>query len=309
MAAPRRKSAPVRPKPQPAASTAPLSGAVMEGGGSEPAPIKMVLPNQNVSKDDLFLMKLSQIIMLGIGFLSIWFGIFGIAYDEEATNENFLVIFVGGLASFAVTIALIEVQSKKNDYRLQDIQNYFLGVAFFFSTVGMLWGARFLMGYATGTLELDLFGNPALYDDSDWSPNANGIYAQTLAVIILTAGHYFLLQRYSGDTSFGWGVATYAPMAVLLAGVGPWVSWSNNEVSWELGIAIVLISIISMEMALRSNRAMNFVIIAVAAGIVPIVYELLNTGEDDLFAGVEQFVDDWDDTSGHRNDDEIHRSV
>ena len=152
MAAPRRKSAPVRPKPQPAASTAPLSGAVMEGGGSEPAPIKMVLPNQTVSKDDLFLMKLSQIIMLGIGFLSIWFGIFGIAYDEEATNENFLVIFVGGLASFAVTIALIEVQSKKNDYRLQDIQNYFLGVAFFFSTVGMLWGARFLMGYATGTV-------------------------------------------------------------------------------------------------------------------------------------------------------------
>ena len=284
MAAPRRKSAPVRPKPQPAASAAPLSGGVMEGGASEPAPIKMVLPNQNVSKDDLFLMKLSQVIMLGIGFLSIWIGIFGIAYDEDATNENFLVIFVGGLASFAVTIALIEVQSKKNDYRLQDIQNYFLGVAFFFSTVGMLWGARFLMGYATGTLELDLFGNPALYDDSDWSPNANGIYAQTLAVVILTAGHYFLLQRYSGDTSFGWGVATYAPMAVLLAGVGPWVSWSGNEVSWELGIAIVLISIISMEMALRSNRAMNFVIIAVAAGIVPIIYELLNTGEEVISA-------------------------
>ena len=237
----------------------------------------MVRPNQKFDRDDMFLMKLSQIIMLCIGFASIWIAIGGIAFDEDATNQNFLVLFVGGLTSFAFAIGLIEVQSKKNGYQLHDIQNYFLGIAFFFSTVGVVWGSRFLMGYATGTLELDLFGDPDLYKDVDWSPNANGIYAQTLAILVLTLGHFRLLKRYSGDTSFGWGVATYAPMVLLLAGVGPWIRWSESVVSWELGIAIVAISFISMEMALRSNRAFNFVVVAVAAGIVPILYEMLNT--------------------------------
>ena len=239
--------------------------------------ITLLRPNQTMNRDDLLLMKLSQIVMMGIGFLCIWGGVFTVAFDEDATNQNFLVLFVGGLASFAVSIGLIELQSKKNGYRLKDIQNYFLGIAFFFSTVGVLWGTRFMMGYATGTLELDWFGSPEAYTDVDWSPNANGIYAQTATCVLLTLGHYLLLRRYSGDTSFGWGVATYAPMAVLIAGVGPWIRWSGNEVSWELGLAIVLISFVSMEMALRSNRALNFVVVAVAACIVPIIYEVLNT--------------------------------
>ena len=243
--------------------------------------ITLVRPNQNLNRDDLLLMKLSQIVMMGIGFLSIWGGVFSVAFDEDATNQNFLVLFVGGLASFLVSIFLIEVQSKKNDYRLKDIQNYFLGIAFFFSTVGVLWGTRFMMGYATGTLELDWFGSPDAYTEVDWSPNANGIYAQTATCLLLTFGHFLLLKRYSGDTSFGWGVATYAPMAVLIAGVGPWIRWSENLVSWELGVAIVLISFVSMEMALRSNRALNFVVVAVAACIVPIVYEVLNTEAPD----------------------------
>ena len=253
-----------------------MAGGIVAGSAPDPGTITMVRPNQAYNKDDLFLMKLSQIVMMGIGFLSIWYGVFAVAFDDEATNQNFLVLFVGGLLSFAVSIGLIELQSKKNGYRLQDIQNYFLGIAFFFSTVGVLWGTRFLMGYATGTMELDWFGEPSAYTDTDWSPNANGIYAQTITCLLLTFGHYRLLKRYSGDTSFGWGVATYAPMAVLIAGVGPWIRWSQNEVSWELGIAIVLISFVSMEMALRSNRALNFVVVAVAAGVVPIIYEMLN---------------------------------
>lgn len=239
--------------------------------------ITLVKPKQNLNRDDLMLMKLSQIVMMGIGFLSIWGGVFSVAFDEDATNQNFLVLFVGGLASFLVAIGLIELQSKKNGYRLKDIQNYFLGIAFFFSTVGVLWGTRFIMGWMTGTLELDWFGSPDAYTEVDWSPNANGIYAQTATCILLTFGHFLLLRRYSGDTSFGWGVATYAPMAVLIAGVGPWIRWSDSVVSWELGLAIVLISFVSMEMALRSNRALNFVVVAVAASIVPIIYEVLNS--------------------------------
>tara|TARA_Y100001954_G_scaffold239530_1_gene315210 strand:+ start:152 stop:4198 length:4047 start_codon:yes stop_codon:yes gene_type:complete len=254
---------------------------VVEGVDAPQESITLVKPNQSMNRDDLFLMKLSQIVMMGIGFLAIWGGVFSVAFDEDATNQNFLVLFVGGLASFLVSIGLIELQSKKNGYRLKDIQNYFLGIAFFFSTVGVLWGTRFMMGYATGTLELDWFGSPDAYTEVDWSPNANGIYAQTATCLLLTFGHFLLLRRYSGDTSFGWGVATYAPMAVLIAGVGPWIRWSESVVSWELGLAIVLISFVSMEMALRSNRALNFVVVAVAACIVPIIYEVLNTNAPD----------------------------
>ncbi len=258
-------------------NASPLTGGVMAGVAPEASTVTMVRPNQKMNSDDLFLMKLSQIVMMGIGFVSIWGGVFSVAFDEDATNQNFLVLFIGGLASFAVSIGLIELQSKKNGYRLHDIQNYFLGIAFFFSTVGVLWGTRFMMGYMTGTMELDWFGTPDAYGDGvDWSPNANGIYAQVATCLTLTYGHYRLLNRYSGDTSFGWGVATYAPMAVLIAGVGPWIRWSESTVSWELGMAIVLISFVSMEMALRSNRALNFVVVAVAAGIVPIIYEALN---------------------------------
>ena len=246
--------------------------------GETAAPVTMVMPTSNLNKDDIFLMKLSQAVMMGIGFLAIWGGVFSVAFDEDATNQNFFVLFAGGLASFAVSIALIEFQSKKNDYQLYDIQNYFLGIAFFFSTVGVLWGTRYLMGIATGTLELSWFGDPSAYNGGvDWSPNANGIYAQTVMCLALTYGHYRLLNRYSGDTGFGWGVATYAPMAILLAGVGPWIRWSGNEVSYELGISIFVITLVSLEMALRSNKALNFVVIAFASGIVPIVYEILNT--------------------------------
>ena len=107
--------------------------------GETAAPVTMVMPTSNLNKDDIFLMKLSQAVMMGIGFLAIWGGVFSVAFDEDATNQNFFVLFVGGLASFAVSsIALIEFQSKKNDYQLYDIQNYFLGIAFFFSTVGVL---------------------------------------------------------------------------------------------------------------------------------------------------------------------------
>ena len=276
MAAPRRK--PQRPKPVSAAPAGPAySGSILQTGEPQATPVMTVRPNATMNSDDLLLMKLSQGIMMGIGFLAIWGGIFSVAFDEDATNENFAVLFIGGLASFLVSIGIIELQSKKNKYHLYDIQNYFLGIAFFFSTVGVLWGTRYLMGVATGTLELDWFGNPADYNGGvDWSPNAYGIYAQLAGTILLTFGHYRLLKRYSGDTSFGWGVATYAPMAILIAGVGPWIRWSDSVVSYELGISIVVLSMISMEMALRSNKALNFGIVAFASGLVPIIYEVLN---------------------------------
>ena len=39
-------------------------------------------------------------------------------------------------------------------------------------------------------MELDWFGEPGAYTETDWSPNANGIYAQTITCLLLTFGHY-----------------------------------------------------------------------------------------------------------------------
>ena len=278
MAAPRRRPIAKTVEAPPAATIqTPMVGSLRTTEMSASKPLFVVQPSTTAKPEDMFLMKVSQLVMMGIGFLAIWGGIFSVAFDENATNDNFLVLFIGGLASFGVAIGVIELQSKKNDYHLYDVQNYFLGIAFFFSTVGVLWGTRYLMGVATGSLQLDWFGNPAHYTTTDWSPNANGVYAQTLTCLLLTFAHYKLLKRYTGDTSFGWGVATYAPMAILLAGVGPWIRWSDHVVSWELGVAIISVTLVSMEMSLRSNKALNFVIIAFAAGLVPILYETLNS--------------------------------
>ncbi|RJU84279.1 MAG: hypothetical protein DWC05_07030, partial [Candidatus Poseidoniales archaeon] len=95
MAAPRRKSAPVRPQKNPMTNASPLTGGVMAGVAPEASTVTMVRPNQKMNSDDLFLMKLSQIVMMGIGFVSIWGGVFSVAFDEDATNQNFLVLFVG----------------------------------------------------------------------------------------------------------------------------------------------------------------------------------------------------------------------
>jgi len=172
---------------------------------------------------------------MGFGFLTIWGGVFTIAFDTDATNQNMLVVFIGGLASFLATMGVIEAQSRKNGGQLYDLHNYFLGIAFFFSTIAAMWGARYLMALATGSFDMSLFGEPSEYTDADWAPNANGIYVQTLAVLGVTALHLNILNRYEGEKSFGFGVATYAPMVVLLGGVGPWIRWSGDIVSYELG--------------------------------------------------------------------------
>ena len=234
-------------------------------------------PGNTISNQDMDMMKISQTVMMGFGFLTIWGGVFTIAFDTDATNQNMLVVFIGGLASFLATMGVIEAQSRKNGGQLYDLHNYFLGIAFFFSTIAAMWGARYLMALATGSFDMSLFGEPSEYTDADWAPNANGIYAQTLAVLGVTALHLNILNRYEGEKSFGFGVATYAPMVVLLGGVGPWIRWSGDIVSYELGISMLLLTVVSMEVAVRSNRSINFAVVAFLAGLMPVVYELINT--------------------------------
>lgn len=241
------------------------------------SPMHIAQPGKIRTQDDINLEKFAQLIMYIVALIAIWGGIFSIAFDENATNSNFLMLFIGGLMSAAMAIAWIEMQSKRNSYQLKEVQNYMLGLGFFFATVGTLWGARYLIGFATGTLSLELFGNPDLYGDgANWQPNANGIYVQVIAIIALLFGEMKLLKRYKGATTFGWGVAIYAPLALMITGVGPWLDWSGDVVSYELGIAIILLSFISMEAALRSNKSMHFFVVAIFSGLIPILYEANN---------------------------------
>jgi hypothetical protein len=280
MAAPTR-NAPQRVSSQRLLSRANDPSAIYSAPDNAVSTPPMVIsrPGKVRTQGDVDLEKFAQLIMYIVALIAIWGGIFSIAFDDNATNSQFLLLFIGGFVSAAMAIAWIELQSKKNAHQLMEVQNYMLGLGFFFATVGTLWGARYLMGFATGTLDLELFGNPNTYvsDGADWQPNANGIYMQVIAVIALLYGEIKLLNRYKGATTFGWGVAIYSPLALMVTGVGPWIDWSNSIVSYELGLAIIVLSFVSMEAALRSNKSMHFFVVAIVSGIVPIIYELFNT--------------------------------
>tara|TARA_B100001142_G_scaffold235975_1_gene234424 strand:- start:6797 stop:11020 length:4224 start_codon:yes stop_codon:yes gene_type:complete len=255
-------------------------------------PMIVNAPGVIMDQSSRALLKFSQLIMMGIALAAIWGGLFSIAFAEDATNDDFFIIFIGGLVSAIITIGWIELQSKKNDYVLYEVQDYMLGIGFFFATIGMIWGTRWLIGVVTGEGWTEIFGTAEQFnsgvlvdsttgDTVDWHPNANGIYVQTAAILALVCGQIALLKRYKGSTGFGRAVAAYAPILLLVgAGMGPWMSWTNNEISYEMGLSLILLSFAGMEMALRSNKALNFVVVAVVSGLTPILFEVFNTGAE-----------------------------
>ena len=90
--------------------------------------------------------KFAQLIMYGIATLAIWGGIFSIAFAEDATNQNFLVLGVGGILSAGMALTLVEMQRRKGGDGLHAVHDYLLGISFFFAAIGVLWGTRYLMG-------------------------------------------------------------------------------------------------------------------------------------------------------------------
>ena len=296
MPAPRRK-APRRNGPSPSGILAQsidskASGAIFTN--STPAEQPMIVRNPGSVIDDSSrtLMKFSQLIMMCIALAAIWGGLFSIAFAEDATNSDFLILFLGGFLSAGIAIGWIYAQSKKNDFVLYEVQDYMLGIGFFFATIGAVWGSRWLIGFVTGEGITDLFGSQSEFlakgwtDSStdewvEWHPNAKAIYVQTAALLLLVFGEVQLLKRFKGATGFGRAVAAYAPILVLVAaGIGPWMKWTNNVISYEIGISLVLLCLVSMEMALRSNKALNFVVVAVVSGLTPILFELYNTNAE-----------------------------
>ena len=85
-----------------------------------------------------------------IALAAIWGGLFSIAFAEDATNSDFLILFLGGFLSAGIAIGWIYAQSKKNNFVLYEVQDYMLGIGFFFATIGAVWGSRWLIGFVTG---------------------------------------------------------------------------------------------------------------------------------------------------------------
>ena len=235
------------------------------------------------SEFGLFLERFTEVIMFGVAMLAIWIGLLSIAFAEDVGEEKFLILFIGGLLSSAVALFMVELQAKKNDNHLMISQNYLLGLSFFFMAVGLLWGVRYLAGYLTLDFfagdDFELFGT---IEDGEFIANGNLIYGQAIGAVLMCFGHQRILKRYKGETSFGWAVAAYIPLGLLLVGVGTWIEWADYEVSYPLGTAIVGLSGLSMYTALQSNKAINFGVVSVVSGLIPIVYEILNenAGED-----------------------------
>jgi len=230
-----------------------------------------------------FLERFTEVIMFGVAMLAIWIGLLSIAFADDVGEEKFLILFIGGLLSSAIALFMVELQAKKNDNHLMISQNYLLGLSFFFMAVGLLWGIRYVAGYLT--LGGDIGGKPFEFFgeniDGVFDANANLIYAQSIGAALMCFGHQRILKRYKGETSFGWAVASYIPLGLLLVGVGTWIEWAEYEVSYPLGTAIVGLTGLAMYTALQSNKAINFGVVSVVSGLIPILYEILQFDNDD----------------------------
>ena len=228
---------------------------------------------------DLGLQKFAQLILFGIAMVAIWAGLLSIAFGEAGENaqRNFLILGIGGLVSGLMALTLVEFQRRKGGHELKNVHDYMLGVSFFFLAIGALWGARWLVGFLADQ-DVTWLINDGYPDPSadDWIPSANAVYVQMAATLALALAQTAYLLRLKGVTTFSWSVTTFTPLVVALIGSSIWMNWSQDIVSWEIGIAMVSLTSLSMWLALRANSGIIFSVVAVTSGLVPLLYEYSN---------------------------------
>ena len=127
MPAPRRK-APRRNGPSPSGILAQsieskASGAIFTNSTPVEQPMIVRNPGSVIDESSRTLMKFSQLIMMCIALAAIWGGLFSIAFAEDATNSDFLILFLGGFLSAGIAIGWIYAQSKKNNFVLYEVQD------------------------------------------------------------------------------------------------------------------------------------------------------------------------------------------
>ena len=242
------------------------------------APTEINIAKPMVAGENIELQKFAQLILYGISLAAIWGGILSIAFFSESTsNENFLVLGFGGIISACMAIALVEWQRRRGGKEVHSIHGYIMGVGFFFSAVGVLYTARLLISIAAENGVSFLVDEGRPWQEEDWQPAAEAIYVQLAACLLLALGQYWYMRKLKGEITFGLAVNTLTPLAVLMIGFGPWLEWSNQVVSYELGISIISLSALSMWLALRTNNGIIFSIVAVFSGLVPILYEFAHS--------------------------------
>ena len=228
-------------------------------------------------EENIELQKFAQLILYGISLAAIWGGILSIAWDDSTSNEDFFVLGFGGIISAMMAIALVEWQRRKGGNLVHSIHGYIIGIGFFFSAIGVLYTMRLLISIAAES-GIDIFVDiDRPWQEENWQPAAQAIYVQLAGCVLLALGQYWYLRKLNGEITFGLAVNTLTPLAVVMIGFGPWLDWSNQIVSYELGISIISLSALSMWLALRTNNGIIFSIVAVFSGLVPILYEFAHT--------------------------------
>ena len=233
---------------------------------------------------DAGLQKFAQLILFGIAMIAIWAGLLSIAFGSEETGQTeFLFLGLGGIISGLLAISLVEFQRRKGGNDLQSVHDYMLGVGFFFLAIGTLYGSRWIVGLLAEQGVDWLIPSGTDPTSIDWNPTANAIYVQMAATLLLASGQAAYLSRLKGVTTFGWSVTTFTPLVVALIGSSIWMEWSNNIVSWELGISMIALASLSMWLSLRANSGIIFSVVAVTSGLLPLLYEYNN--EDAGYGG------------------------
>ncbi|MEO2120446.1 MAG: hypothetical protein ABGX44_01390, partial [Candidatus Poseidoniia archaeon] len=223
--------------------------------------------------------RLAQFWLFGVAMLGLWGGLFYIAFTQGETNGRFLLLGIGGLATAAAFIWVVEQQRRKHG-ELALMHDYILGMGLFFAAAGLFWGLRYLMAIAAGPLNWEWLADDARpFAETEWSPGAGGVAVHGVAALVLgMASWWYLKVKETGTGMLSWFVAAVTPFALMIVGLGTWIDWSNGGVSYELGVTIVGLSILGMWIGVQSNRALVFSVVVVLASFMPIIYELVNDG-------------------------------
>ena len=206
--------APIRPRRRQRAIVSPVDrpGTLFQSEEAKPL-TETPIPNYVGPQENIELQKFAQLILYGIALAAIWGGILSIAWDDTVTKEDFLFLGAGGIISAFMAIALVEWQRRRGGQEVQSVHGYIIGVGFFFSAIGVLYSMRWLISLAAESQEWFLTEGRMDPTLDDWYPEAQAIYLQLVACILLALGQYWYLRKLKGEITFGLAVNTLTPVS------------------------------------------------------------------------------------------------
>lgn len=190
--------------------------------------------------------------------VSMWVAIVLLAISQDG-GWQLLAIAGGAFGSAAVLIAVVEWQRRKFG-GLVPMHDWLLGTSIIMGFLALMWSIRAVWG---------LVGD-------DWGingvPNLMMIPAQaSVAIIFAILGARALKSIEAGTTA--WFSLAMTPYALAAVGSWRWTLWTPDGFTLEMGVSIIALCIIGMWIGIRSNRWFIFLTSAVAASLIPLMYE------------------------------------